>query len=141
VRTGGTTKPRVSELSPSPPVQHSSRASQKVPVHVWTAAIDRLLAQSPPGFVSAEEVTKQGEVFGGGGWRVGRGNYPPSSSSSYSSSSSPPEDLGLEGVSSPHALTAAWAALQVHLHCLRTHNHSLWVQLGSRLAVSSGDLV
>jgi hypothetical protein len=35
----------------------------------------------------------------------------PSSPSSSTSSSSPPEDLGLEGVSSPYALATARAAL------------------------------
>jgi hypothetical protein len=66
---------------------------------------------------------------------------PPSSSSSSSSSMPPPEDSGLDGDSSPRALTVALAVLQARLLCLRSSSRSLLIRLASHLAASSSNLI
>jgi hypothetical protein len=67
--------------------------------------------------------SSEGRSSRGGEW--GGGVTSPSSSSFLPFTSSSSEDSNSEGVSSPHALTAVWAAFWARLLGLRDYNYSL----------------
>jgi hypothetical protein len=135
------TKPRLSELFLSPPMQtlipyRSEYTSMRLGCgggpNDPSAPVRGCFIRRAPTEISAcwlKRSPSKGRSLGGGEW--GEGVISPSSSSSFSSSSSSPEDSGSEGGSCPRAPVAVQAAPLSRLLCFCACHLSLSARLAS----------